>query len=187
MTGDTSMLGAMQRLIEITSDEFDVELDIVYATNRNFTGCVVYQDARCWLHPSAVACLRMAIASARTIGLKLKIFDAWRPPQAQQALWNYLPDPTYVADPKIGSNHSRGVAVDVTLVDARGHELDMGTRYDDMQMASWHGSAGIDVSSQSNRLTLLGIMLSAGFSHIESEWWHYELPGARNFPILRHA
>ncbi|WP_186052646.1 D-alanyl-D-alanine dipeptidase [Burkholderia gladioli] len=170
-------------LVEITRGDYDVELDIVYATDRNFTGQVIYQDARCWLHPSAAVCLRTAIASARMVGLKLKIFDAWRPPQAQDALWKYLPDPSYVADPSVGSNHSRAVAVDVTLIDSQGDELDMGTRYDEMSMASWHSCDRLTVVAQKNRLLLLGIMLAAGFSYLESEWWHYELPGARHFPL----
>ena len=95
-------------------------------------------------------------------------------------LWDFLPDPRYIADPERGSNHSRGAALDLTLVDAGGQALDMGTGFDDMTLASAHFHAGLPQAVQRNRLLLLGIMHAAGFAHIPSEWWHYELPGSRD-------
>lgn len=99
-------------------------------------------------------------------------------------LWDFLPDPAFVADLGRGSNHSRGAALDLTLVDANGVALDMGTGFDDMVAASNHFHDGLPEPVQRNRLLLLGVMHAAGFTHIASEWWHYELPGSRALPLI---
>jgi D-alanyl-D-alanine dipeptidase len=99
------------------------------------------------------------------LAFKLKIFDAFRPHEAQEALWAVLPVPGYVADPAKGSNHTRGVAVDLTLLDAAGKELDMGTPVDTMTAASHHFYRRPLLRVQLNRMYLLTIMLEAGFVH----------------------
>ncbi|AIP34502.1 D-alanyl-D-alanine dipeptidase [Paraburkholderia xenovorans LB400] len=172
------------RLIEITPATHGVDIDLVYATGRNLTGKPIYKEAHCLLLEPAEAGLRNAIGIARDAGLRLRIFDAYRPPQAQQVLWDFLPDSTYVAEPERGSNHSRGTAIDLTLLDAGGHELDMGTGFDAMTIESEHFHPGLPVHVQRNRLLLLGIMHAAGFAHIKNEWWHYELPGSRALPLI---
>src|SRR5215470_5551018 len=103
-------------LVPIAPPEHDVVLDIVYATAANFTGAPIYTRAAAYLHPDAVAALQRAIALARAVGLKLKIYDAFRPTEAQWKMWNHTPDPEFLADPRRGSPHSRGVAVDLTLL-----------------------------------------------------------------------
>ncbi|PLZ03803.1 D-alanyl-D-alanine dipeptidase [Burkholderia sp. WAC0059] len=176
------------RLLEITPETHDVELELAYATPDNLTGRPIYKAARCLLLEPAEARLRLAVKIARGIGAKLKVFDAYRPPEAQQALWHFLPDATYVADPAVGSNHSRGTALDVTLLDAEsGREFDMGTGFDAMTQASEHFHPGLPQTVQRNRLLLLGVMHAAGFTHIASEWWHYELPGSRELPVIANA
>lgn len=172
------------RLLPITSDTHGVDIDLVYATDRNLTGKPIYRAAHCLLLEPAEAALRRAVTIAAGAGFALRIFDAYRPPRAQQALWDFLPDPTYIADVKLGSNHSRGTAIDLTLLDADGAALDMGTGFDDMTAASAHFAAGLSRTVQRNRLLLLGIMAAAGFRHIPSEWWHYELPGSRALPLI---
>jgi len=172
------------RLIPIVSDTHDVAIDLVYATDRNLTGKPIYRAAHCLLLEPAETALRRAVAIARGAGLRLHIFDAYRPPRAQQVLWDFLPDPTYIADVRIGSNHSRGTAIDLTLLDANGAPLDMGTGFDDMTAASAHFAAGLPQAVLRNRLLLLGVMQAAGFAHIPSEWWHYELPGSRALPLI---
>src|SRR5262249_59993449 len=100
-------------------------------------------------------------------------------------VWRARPDPEFLADPRRGSPHSRGVAVDVTLVDASGRELDMGTGFDAFTPLSKHGvTAGIGLDAQRNRLVLLGIMTSAGWDFYHNEWWHYQLFNARDYPLL---
>lgn len=176
-------------LTEITAEAFGVDLDIVYATDRNFTGRPVYRRAACFLLPEAADRLRRAVAIAAPLGLRLKVFDAFRPSEAQWALWEHTPDPEFIADPRRGSPHSMGAAVDVTLVDAgTGRELDMGTGFDDLRPLSHHGVVDIPVEAQRNRLLLLGVMTSAGFDFFRNEWWHYQLFDARaRYPVLSDA
>jgi D-alanyl-D-alanine dipeptidase len=175
------------RLLRITPETHRVAIDLVYATDRNLTGKPIYKTAHCLLLAPAEAALKKAVELAANIGMTLKIFDAYRPPQAQQVLWDFLPDPTYIADLKRGSNHSRGTAIDLTLVDARGQDLDMGTGFDEMSIASEHFHPGLPEHVQRNRTLLLGVMHGAGFTHIPSEWWHYELPGSRALELIDNA
>ncbi len=114
------------------------------------------------------------------------IFDGFRPTEAQWALWNALPDPTFIADPRLGSTHGRGVALDLTLATAEGEALDMGTGFDDMTPLSYHAAA-VPAAARRNRLTLLGLMVESGFVHNEFEWWHYNLPRPERFPLLSDA
>ena len=171
-------------LVRLTEQTHDVIIDMMYARADNFTGKVIYQHGLCFLHPAAEAGLRKAIAAARGFGLKLKIFDAYRPQQAHEVLWAFKPDARYVADPTKGSNHTRGVAVDLTLLDGTDQELDMGTPVDTMTPASHHFYAALPAAILVNRMRLLTIMLEAGFVHHPNEWWHYQLPDAMRFPLL---
>ena len=171
-------------LVRVTPQSHDVVIELIYASDSNFTGRVIYDHPSCFLHPNAEACLRKAVTAARSLGFRLKIFDAFRPQEAQEALWAFAPDPDYIADPKEGSNHTRGVALDLTLVDAQGHALDMGTRVDTMSAESHHFHAAHPAAVQVNRMRLLTVMLEAGFVHHPREWWHYQLPDAKNFPLI---
>ena len=171
-------------LVQITGDSHGVVIDLVYAGDANFTGRAIYDHPLCFLHPEAEACLRKAVIAARGLGLGLKIFDAFRPHEAQEALWAFAPDPDYIADPKQGSNHTRGVALDLTLVDDRGEALDMGTPVDTMSAESHHFYPAHPASVQVNRMKLLTVMLEAGFVHHPREWWHYQLPDAQRFPLV---
>ncbi len=171
-------------LVEIRPPEFDVDLALAYATRDNFTGRPIYRRAAAYLHPEAAACLARAIELAAAQGLRLRIFDAFRPSEAQWALWRHRPDPEFIADPRRGSPHSRGVAVDLTLIDGAGRPLEMGTPFDDFSPASHHGAAGLSVSAQRNRALLLGLMSTAGWDFYRYEWWHYQLFDSRRFPLL---
>jgi zinc D-Ala-D-Ala dipeptidase len=171
-------------LLHITPETHHVQIDLVYATDRNFTGKPIYKRAHCLLLEPAEAGLRKAVQIANSFGMTLKIFDAYRPPQAQKVLWDFLPDPNFIAELGRGSNHSRGTAIDLTLVDAAGNELDMGTGFDAMVPESAHFHDGLPRHVQHNRTLLLGVMHGAGFTHIKSEWWHYELPGSRELALI---
>ena len=171
-------------LVEIAPADFDVDLALAYATADNFTGAPVYRRARCYLHADAAACLQRAIALAGRHGLRLRIFDAYRPAEAQWVLWSHFPDADFVADPRLGSPHSRGVAVDLTLVDAAGAELDMGTGFDDFTARSHHGNGEVSATAQRNRYLLMGLMLSAGWQYYAAEWWHYHVLPFDGYPLL---
>ena len=147
-------------IVAIAPPEFDVDVTLAYATDANLTGRPVYRNAECWLHREAANRLAAAIDLARPLGYRLRIFDALRPVEAQWALWNVNPDPEFIADPRRGSPHSRGVAVDLSLLDADGNELDMGTGFDAFTPLSHHGRTEISVEAQRNRLLLMGLMTS---------------------------
>lgn len=174
----------MTTLIAVNPDTHDVVLDLVYATSKNIAGRPIYRRPICLLHHDAEVCLRKAVRLAAKSDCKLKIFDAFRPHEAQVELWETAIDKLYVADPEIGSNHTRGTAVDLTLVDTNGVELDMGTDFDHMTSLSHHFSDQVSAVAQANRLLLLSIMERAGFCHIPQEWWHYELPQQEKHALI---
>ena len=171
-------------LVEIDAEQYQVEIELIYASADNLAGKVIYPTSRCLLHREAAACLAKASQLARLAGYTLRIYDAYRPPYAQYLLWEALPNNDYVRDPHLGSHHSRGVAIDLTLVDADGTPLDMGTAFDAMEEKSHQFYPDLPPEVQRNRLLLLGIMLGAGFQAIANEWWHFELPNADDFPLL---
>lgn len=174
-------------LVEITPQTFDCELALAYATPGNFTGAPVYERARCFLHRDAAELLGKAVELTARQGLRLRIFDAFRPAEAQWRLWNHTPNPDFVANPRRGSPHSRGVAVDLTLIDGDGHPLDMGTPFDDFTAESYHGAPGLSVEVERNRHLLLGIMTTAGWDFYRNEWWHYQLFNPRSYPVWSDA
>ncbi|MFN4087898.1 MAG: D-alanyl-D-alanine dipeptidase [Alphaproteobacteria bacterium] len=174
-------------LVEITPAAFGVELDLAYATPQNFTGKPIYRRAACFLLPEAAEGLRRAVAIAAGIGLRLRVYDGFRPVEAQWALWNHTPDPAYVADPRKGGPHTRGAAVDLTLLRPDGAPLDMGTGFDELRPESHHGVVALPAEAQRNRLVLLGVMTAAGWDFYRNEWWHYQLFDSRRFASLTDA
>jgi D-alanyl-D-alanine dipeptidase len=174
-------------LVSIAPPEFDVDLDLRYATPDNVTGRPIYGRAAAYLHPEAAEKLHKAIALARPLGLRFKIFDAFRPPEAQWRLWNAYPSDEFVADPRRGSPHSRGAAVDLTLLDEQGRELEMGTGFDSFTPQAHHARTDIPVAAQRNRAVLMGLMTAAGWDNFMNEWWHYQLFNARRLPLISDA
>ena len=175
-------------LIEITPSSHDVQIALAYATPNNFTGKPVYvPGARCYLHPEAAEKLAVAVKLADAIGYKVKIFDAYRPTEAQWKLWEHTPDPDFLADPNRGSPHSRGVAIDLTLCERDGSELDMGTPFDAFTPLSHHGNQEISPEAQRHRHLLMGVMTTAGWDFFRNEWWHYQLFNSRSYDLLSDA
>ena len=172
------------QLIDVAKTFPTLHIDLKYATADNITGRPIYQHAACLLHTDAATALAKAISIAALAGLKLVVYDAYRPQQAQTQLWDACPNPEYVVDVAIGSNHSRGTAIDVTLMDEHDNVLDMGAGFDEMHDRShaWHPS--VPPEAQRNRLLLNAVMYGGGFVGISSEWWHFELPNAASYPLL---
>ncbi|MFV0569934.1 MAG: D-alanyl-D-alanine dipeptidase [Citrobacter portucalensis] len=177
-------MSELPELVDLSVIFPSLHIDLKYATADNITGAPIYREARCLLHTEAATALAKSISIAQLAGLQLVVYDAYRPQQAQAILWNACPDPQYVVDVAIGSNHSRGTAIDVTLMDDHGHLLDMGAGFDEMHDRShaWHPS--VPPAAQRNRLLLNAIMFGGGFVGINSEWWHFELPDAARYPLL---
>jgi zinc D-Ala-D-Ala dipeptidase len=174
-------------LVEITEMSHNVILDIKYASTDNFTQQPVYSKPLCFLHTEAEGLLCKAIEIADCLGYRFRLFDAFRPSEAQWKLWNHTPDPEFLADPRRGSPHSRGAAIDLTLIDQNGQDLDMGTGFDAFTPLSHHGNMEISVDAQRNRMLLMGIMTTAGWDFYRNEWWHYQLFDARRLPTFSNT
>ncbi len=167
-------------LVSLSEIPDKLHLEIAYATSDNFTGKPVYAQPHCYLHQDAYEKFFIALDLANAQGYSLKIFDAFRPQEAQEKLWAFCPDPNYICPPDKGSPHSRGVAVDLILVNQKtGKDLDMGTPFDDFTVRSHHGNTDVRLEAQRNRFILMGIMLTAGWDFYRNEWWHYQLFNAR--------
>lgn len=161
-------------LLEIIHPAIDI--DLRYATSDNITGRPIYDRAVALLRPDAHRALVAAADRAAAGGLRLRVFDAYRPVAAQWRLWETLPDPRFVADPRTGSLHNLGIAVDLTLAGRDGVPLDMGTGFDEMTPQSGHGRTDIGATGQRHRALLLETMTATGWVHHPHEWWHYNLP-----------
>jgi D-alanyl-D-alanine dipeptidase len=151
----------------------NVITDIRYATSNNFTKKVIYPCGACYLRPEAAQSLMKVSDYLEKKGYKLKLFDCYRPSHAQQKLWDIVPDARYVTPPHKGSMHSRGLAIDLTLTDMNGKDLDMGTAYD-----YFGEEAHITYTKHSkivleNRTLLKSAMEAEGFKSIRTEWWHF--------------
>ena len=171
-------------LVAVTEAD-GILLDLRYATAGTLTGTPLYRRPVALLRPEARDRLIAAASRAALLGLRLKLFDAFRPLDVQWALWRALPDPRFVADPSREEGmHPRGVAVDLTLADTGGADLPMGTGFDEMTARSAHDAVDLDPEAIRNRALLLGVMAATGWEHIASEWWHYQLPGMQALPSL---
>ncbi len=180
--------GGTAVLVPVTADD-GILLDLRYATADNLLGRPLYSRAVALLHPHGRDRLLAASRHARRLGLAFKVFDAFRPLEAQQVFWDAAEDKSFVADPAGGGTHPRGIAVDLTLVDAAtGAELDMGTGFDAFVPLSAHGALeGLSPDALRNRALLLGLMTANGWEHYPPEWWHYHLPDGVGLPALSAA
>lgn len=154
--------------------------DMKYATADNFLKAKVYDCAECYLRLKTVVALVEANKEFTKRGYKIKIYDCYRPLDIQKKMWKIVPKPQYVADPAKGSIHNRGGAVDITLVDAEGKELDMGTPFDHFGIEASHNYANLPETVKENRKLLKSVMTGANFNSFDSEWWHYNLKSALN-------
>jgi D-alanyl-D-alanine dipeptidase len=160
-------------------------LDIRYATPDNFTGQVLYPAARCLLRAEVAARLAKAAARLEAAGYRLRLYDCYRPLSVQWKMWKVFPKPGFVANPKTGSIHNRGGAVDVGLSAPDGTELKMPTAFDAFVKEAYADAVeGIPAELRERRDRLRGAMEAEGFKVNRMEWWHYEAAGARGFPLL---
>ncbi|MFY0601734.1 MAG: M15 family metallopeptidase [Cyclobacteriaceae bacterium] len=173
---DTSMV-----VLQQYSDLF--VYDMKYATADNFLKEKVYECDNCLLRFKVAEALIIAAKKFSESGMKIKFFDCTRPVTVQKKMWEIMPDGRYVANPyKSGSIHNRGAAVDITLVDNQGNELDMGTGFDHFGEEAHHAYSNLSDTVKANRTFLKEIMKSAGFNPIRTEWWHYNY-GAEKYKI----
>jgi len=162
-------------------------LDLRYATTNNFMHRRMYpaKTNDTYLRLPAAKALLQVQHELNEKGLGLKIFDAYRPYSVTEKFWELVHDERYVADPKKGSGHNRGIAVDLTIVDLKtGKESDMGTGFDNFTDSAHHDFTTLPKDVLTNRQQLKGIMEKYGFNLMATEWWHYSWPNSEKFEIL---
>lgn len=170
---------------EIHPAEEGFIMDMAYADTANFTHRQIYDCARCLLRPEAATALRHAAKEALAAGYRIVIYDAYRPLPCQRKLYTMMPDKRYVADPAKGSMHNRGLAADVTLAGPDGKALDMGCGFDDFSAKAAYHYPGLNVLQRRNRLLLRELMMRAGFTPYDGEWWHFNY-NHKSYPLSNY-
>lgn len=172
-------------LVEVTAVNPGIRVDLRYARADNAFHRQLYPAAVALLQPRVAQRLARVERRLSAMGLGLKVWDAYRPRSAQWTMWNLRPDPRYLSRPWKGSNHSRGAAVDVTLVDAAGRELPMPTPHDEFSPRAHRGAvAGVSPQARRNASLLDQAMRAEGFIPNRNEWWHFDAPEAHRYPLL---
>jgi D-alanyl-D-alanine dipeptidase len=160
----------------------DAVIDMRYAAKDNFVGEVMYPKAVCKLRRAVAARLAKAAAVLRKQDRRLLLWDCYRPSSIQKVFWEKVHDPRYVADPKQGSRHSRGAAVDIALADKDGHAVELPTKHDEFSKAAHRvnalkGAHGVEARK------LAQAMIAAGFKPMATEWWHFEAPDSAKYAL----
>lgn len=172
-------------LIDVKSKIPDIEIDLKYASDDNFVHQKIYKFDKCYLLDIAVEKLMFVQKELATVNLGLKVWDGYRPICAQEKLWQILPDENFVAHPQKGGRHTRGTAVDVTLIDlSTKEELEMPSKFDDFSERACINYTNATPTAINNRSLLINTMEKHGFIVWKNEWWHYDLCDWQEFPII---
>ena len=171
-------------LVEVTTLDSTIIIDLKYATKDNFLKETLYSANICLLRRAVAERLVKVQQSLRRQGYGLKIWDGYRPLSVQKKMWQKVPDPKFVADPRRGSNHNRGAAVDVTLVDLGGKQLEMPTGFDDFSIKARRDYQEVSQAAKKNRAILQHAMRAQGFKTISSEWWHFNDRNCKDYSVL---
>lgn len=181
----TAMGGRAADLVDVRSFERPPLEEIRYATAYNFTGTKLYAFPAAFVHEDLRPALEAVQAELAAGGLGLKIYDGYRPLSIQQKMWDLVRDERYVSNPaKNKGRHTRGTAVDVTLVDKFGKELPMPSDFDDFSEKAAVDYAGGTEEQRRNRERLQGVMTRHGFESYPHEWWHFDWKGWRDYEPL---
>ncbi len=172
-------------VVPLVSVDSTIISDVRYATTNNFTGKILYPIDRVFIRKVVGEALSKANKDFwRNYNLRIKIFDGYRPLSVQKKMWEIFPDDRYVANPASGSRHNRGAAVDITIIDSAGSELEMGTEYDNFTEKAHYNYQDLPLKVKENRILLRNTMMKYGFDGIETEWWHFDYKGWKDFSIL---
>lgn len=182
--GEFTVSKTPEDLVEVEKVIPDIILDIKYARADNFIKQVVYTSDRCFMRKEVADALVRVQADLAKEGLRLKVWDGFRPLEAQRKFWSILPDERYVSNPAKGGRHTRGTALDVTVCSKDGKELDMGTDFDDMSETAWRSCTSVSAQAQKNRALLEELMKKHGFEGLPTEWWHFDYKGWQSKSVL---
>jgi zinc D-Ala-D-Ala dipeptidase len=174
-------------LVELIQLDPAIKLDIRYATTNNFLSTPMYSQARSFLQRPAAEALLRALQSLKAKGFGLLIHDAYRPWYVTKMFWEATPEDKriFVADPKEGSKHNRGCAVDLTLYDLKtGAAVKMPSGYDEMSERAYADYTGGTPEERERRAILRQAMENEGFTVYPQEWWHFDYKDWKEYPIL---
>jgi zinc D-Ala-D-Ala dipeptidase len=171
-------------LVEVRDLDPTIVVDLIYATDQNFTKQVLYNLEVCLLRRGTAEKLADVNTEVASKGYRIKVWDAFRPNSAQEIMWGEESNRIYVADPKVGSNHNRGASVDVTLVDQYGNELEMPTGFDVFDETASRSYTGMTEEARNNMDYLTEVMVKHGFRPIQSEWWHFNDADFKQYDFL---
>ena len=169
--------------VNIKAYSLDFVYDMKYATEDNFMKAKVYDCVECYMRLKTVKAMMKANDKFMKKGYRIKLYDCYRPLDIQKKMWAIVSNPIYVANPSKGSIHNRGGAVDISLVDSKGVELDMGTPFDFFGTEASHDYKNFSKAILDNRKLLKKIMLQSDFQSFDSEWWHYNMKNAKLDPV----
>jgi D-alanyl-D-alanine dipeptidase len=180
-----SALDSSKKMVLLSQFVTPLQTEWFYATSNNFTHQILYKNPVAYLRLPAALALQKIADTLKTLGLGIKIFDAYRPYSVTKKMWKIVPDDNYAADPAKGSGHNRGIAVDLTLVDLKtGKELAMPTPFDNFSDTAHHAFMQLNKTVLQNRTLLKNTMEKYGFVALPTEWWHYSLPNPKNYDLL---
>jgi len=176
--------GKAADLVDIKEVDPRIVVDMKYASEDNFTKKKLYDSNTCFLRKPTAVKLDAVQKELEKMNLGLKVWDCYRPLAVQWIFWKILPDERYVANPATGSRHNRASAVDLTLVDSQGKELQMPTGFDDFTPRADHHFRDLPAEAIRNRELLKGLMEKAGFLSLPEEWWHYDDENWMQFDLM---
>jgi zinc D-Ala-D-Ala dipeptidase len=173
-------------LVDVRTYDKTILVELRYAGPRNIAGRALYPPKLpALVRPSVARKLAYAQGLLRARGYGLKIWDAYRPPDAHEQLWQLSPDNDYVADPKSGGSlHTWGVAVDATLVDLNGKEVAMPTDFDEFKPAAMLKYSGSDETVRRHLRLLQAALARAGFYGLRTEWWHFVVKDWKRYSAI---
>ncbi|ALJ01323.1 hypothetical protein DC20_08610 [Rufibacter tibetensis] len=174
-----------QELVELASYIPGLVLDIKYATVDNFIKEPVYKIATAYARKPVADALKKVQADLKPLGLGLKIYDGYRPYHVTVLFFKKVKKKAYVANPKEGSRHNRGCAIDLTLIQLKdGKELEMPTPYDATVVQSHPDYPHVSEQVKKNRALLINTMQRHGFTVFHNEWWHFDFKDWRQYPLM---
>lgn len=171
-------------LVDLQKVNPRILVDLVYATSQNFTGHIVYTFQKCYMRKEAASALSLVQEDLEKLGFGLKVWDGYRPMQAQQKFWDLIQDERYVAPPSMGGRHTRGTAVDLTIVTKDGKELPMPTKLDDFNESAHRDYMNLPKNLIENREFLEKAMKKRGFTGFPTECWHFDFDGWEKYPVI---
>lgn len=172
-------------MVDISSINQNIILDIRYASTNNFTGKVLYPvEYKCMLRKGTAIKLNNAQKDFESLGYGIKIFDAYRPYSIQKLLWELIKDERYVMKWPHPSVHNRGASVDLSLITQKGEDIDMGTDFDEFSERACINYKDLPERVLFHRNLLREIMIKNGFLAISTEWWHFNDSEYQNYDVL---